>query len=334
MTTNVAVIGFGKMGILHAGILNAIPDCHVRAICEREGLLVRAAKAFLPKTVAVYKDHLEMLAREQVDAVFVTTPIHTHVPLITDIARNNKDLSIFVEKPLAATYEQAQTACDAVRDLNGVSMVGYQKRFSPIFLQAGEFIKEGVLGELLFFRAYSFSSDVLSKGSSWRFRKGMGGVLLDLAPHLLDILLWFFGEPSDVESVRRRIYSDDVDDYVHVVISFKSGLKGSIDTCWSVRNYRLPEISIEVYGEKGRMTVSDDFVELALDSAAEGSRAIYRQSFNTSVSFLLADPEFTIQDKAFLVAVRKRMRPQMDFPEAAKVNAIIDRINQNAQRVD
>jgi predicted dehydrogenase len=306
----------------------------VRAICETEGLLVRAAKAFLPKTVAFYKDHLEMLAKEELDAVFVTTPIQTHVPLIADIARNNKDLSIFVEKPLAATYNEARTACDAVRDLNGVSMVGYQKRFSPIFLQAGEFIKEGVLGELQFFRAYSFSSDVLSKGRSWRFRKGMGGVLLDLAPHLLDILLWFFGEPSDVVSVRRRIYSDDVDDYVHVVISFKSGLKGSIDTCWSVRNYRLPEISIEVYGEKGRMVVSDDFVKLALDNAAEGTRTIHRQSFNTSVSFLLADPEFTIQDEAFLAAVRKRMRPQMDFPEAAKVNAIIDRINQNAQRVE
>lgn len=319
------------MGILHSGIINTIPDCRVKAISESEGLLVRAAKAFLPKTVTFYKDHLEMLTKEELDAVFVTTPIHTHLSLITDVARNNRDLSIFVEKPLAATHAQAQTLCDAVRNLNGIYMVGYQKRFSPIFQRAREFIKKGLIGESLFFRAYSFSSDVLSRGRSWRFRKGTGGVLLDLAPHLLDILLWFFGEPSAIEAVTRRIYSNEVDDYVHAAISFGSGMKGSIDACWCIRNYRLPEISIEVYGEKGIMTVSDDFVKL---TESGKSQTLYRQSFHTSVSYLLADPEYTIEDEAFLAAVRKRTKPQVDFSEAAKVNAIIDRINESAQRAE
>ena len=305
-----------------------MPDCQMRAICEREGLLVRAAKAFLPKTVVFYKDHLAMLANEELDALFVTTPIHTHVPLIVDIARNNKNLSIFVEKPLAATYEQAQTACEAVTNLAGTYMVGYQKRFSPIFQKAREFIKKDLIGKLLFYRAHSFSSDVLSRGSSWRFREGKGGVLLDLAPHLLDVLLWFFGEPSAIESVRRRIHSDEVDDYVHAVMSFGSGMKGSIDACWCIRNYRLPEISIEVYGEKGVLTVSDDFVKL---TESEKSQTLYRQSFDTSVPFLLADPEYTIEDEAFIAAVRKRLKPQVDFSDAAKVNAIIDRINQSDQ---
>ena len=317
------------MGILHSGIVNAIPDCQVRAICEREALLVKAAKAFLPKTIAFYKDHLEMLAKEELDAVFVTTPIHTHLPLITDIARSNKNLSIFVEKPLAATYEQAQTACDAINNLSGIYMVGYQKRFSPVFQRAREFMKEGLIGDLLFFRAYAFSSDVLSRGRSWRFRKGTGGVLIDLAPHLLDILLWFFGEPSAIESMRRQIYSNEVDDYVHAVMSFGSGMEGSMDACWCIRNYRLPEISIEVYGEKGIITVSDDFVKL---TESGKSQTFYRQSFDTYVSFLLADPEYTIEDEAFIEAVRKRIKPQMDFSEAAKVNTIIDRINESAQR--
>ena len=326
-----AVIGFGKMGILHSGIVNAIPDCHVTAICERERLLLRAARAFLPKTVALYKNHLEMLAKEELDALFVTTPIHTHVPLIADVARNNRDLNIFVEKPLAATYAEAQTACEAVNNLNGVYAVGYQKRFSPVFQQAKAFIEKSLIGELLFFRASSFSSDVLSAGSSWRFRKGRGGVLLDLAPHLLDILLWFFGEPSAIESVKRRIYSGEVDDYVHAVMSYGSGMKGSMDACWCVRNYRLPEISIEVYGEKGVLTVSEDFVKLTLYSEAEKSRVLYKQSFDTSVPYLLADPEYTIEDATFLASVKKGVRPQMGFSEAAKVNAIIDRINENTQ---
>jgi len=329
--TNVAVIGFGKMGILHSGIVNAIPDCHVTAICESERLLLRAAGAFLPKTVALYKNHLEMLEREDLDALFVTTPIHTHVPLIADVARNKRHLSIFVEKPLAATYAQAQSACEAVNNLTGTYVVGYQKRFSPVFRQAKEFIEKSLIGELLFFRASSFSSDVLSGGSSWRFRKGRGGVLLDLAPHLLDILLWFFGEPSAIASVKRRIHSDEVDDYVHAVMSYESGMKGSMDACWCVRNYRLPEISIEIYGEKGLLTASEDFVKLTLYGESEKSQALYKQSFDTSVPYLLADPEYTMEDATFLAAVKKRFRPQVEFPEAAKVNAIIDRINENGR---
>jgi len=322
------------MGILHSGIINSFPDARIKAICEKESFLVKAAKSFLPDSVAFYKDHLEMLANEELDAVLVTTPIQTHVPIILDVARTNRDLSVFVEKPLASTLGQAEIACDAARSLRGVHMVGYQKRFSPVFRKAKEFITKGLLGDLFFFRAYSFSSDVLRRGSSWRFRKGTGGVLLDLAPHLLDILLWFFGEPSTIESFGRRIYSNEVDDYVHAAMSFDSGMKGTIETCWCLRNFRLPEISIETYGKKGMLTVSDDFVKLSMDGGIGGeqSQTFYKQSFETSVSFLLADPEYTIEDETFLAAVRKRMRPELDFFEAAKVNAIIDRINENAPR--
>jgi predicted dehydrogenase len=334
VSTNVGVIGLGKMGILHSGILNAIPSCRLKAICEKEGLLVKTAKAFLLKTLPIYADYQDMLEREDLQAVFVTTPIHTHVPIITDVARSGRDISIFVEKPLAATHKEAQSACDAVRDWSGVHMVGYQKRFSPVFQRAREYLDERLLGDLLFFRAYSFSSDVLRRGSSWRFRRGTGGVLLDLAPHLLDILLWFFGEPSSVGSMNKRIFSDEVEDYVHVDLSYDGGLKGTLDTCWCVRNFRLPEISIEVYGEKGITTVSDDFVKLALGGGLGNSKTLYRQSFDNPVSFLLADPEYTLEDEAFLKGLEGGSKPQSNFFEAAKVNAIIDRINENVQRTE
>ena len=66
-------------------------------------------------------------------------------------------------------------------------MVGFQKRFSPVFQKAKELILQDVLGSPIFFRAYCLSSDVLREGSAWRSRRGSGGVLLDLAPHLLDL---------------------------------------------------------------------------------------------------------------------------------------------------
>jgi predicted dehydrogenase len=334
LTSNVGVIGLGKMGILHSGIINSLPDARVKAICERESFLVKAAKAFLPNTVAFYTDHLEMLDNEELDAVLVTSPIHTHVPLVLDIARTNKYLSIFVEKPLASTLTQAESACEAVRSLRGVHMVGFQKRFSRVFQRAREFIEKGLIGDFLFFRAYSFSSDVLRRGTSWRFQRGTGGVLLDLAPHLLDILLWFFGEPEGVESFSRRFYSEQVDDYVHAIMSYESGLRGTMDMCWSIKNFRLPEISIEVFGKRGILTVCDDFVRLASGEGIGKSQTLYRQSFDTSVPFLLADPEFTMEDVAFISSARNKTKSPCDFFEGAKVNAIIDQINERIKRTE
>ena len=322
----VGIVGLGKMGILHAGIVNSIPDTHVTAVCEREAFLTKAARVLLPKSVALYKDHARMLANEELDAVYVTTPISTHVPVVLDLIGANSSLSLFVEKPLASSYDQARTACEAASRSRGVHMVGFQKRFSPVFQKARELILQNALGEPIFYRAYFFSSDVLREGHAWRFRKGTGGVLLDLAPHLLDILTWFFGEPSTITATTRRVYSSDVDDYVHAAMSHESGLQGHIDVCWSTSNFRLPEISIEVHGKNGMLTVKDDFVKISPGKVTGEGRIYYRQSLDTSVPFLLADAEYTMEDMAFLDAVRKGDRQQSNFDEAAKVNDIIDRI--------
>lgn len=177
----------------------------------------------------------------------------------------------------------------------------------------------------MFFRAYAYSCDVVREGKSWRSKSGIGGVLLDLAPHLLDVLLWLFGDIQSVSGVRRSIYSKSVDDYTHAFFTFESGLSGHMDACWSVHGFRLPEISIEIYGKNGNMMLTDD--ELRVDGTEDKERQVfYNQSFDTSVPFLLANPEYTVEDQAFLDAIDKGIRPMPDFFEAAKVNFLIDRI--------
>ena len=331
---NVALIGLGKIGIIHAGIVNALPEARIKAICEKNALLLRVARKFLPKTVALYKDHLDMVKNEEIQAVFITTPIDTHVPIVSDLVRANTNLSLFVEKPLGSSAEQAKTACEAARKMQGIHMVGFQRRFSPVFQRAKQLIEDGSIGEMMFFRAHTFSSIVLSKGRSWRLRKGSGGVLLDLAPHLLDVLLWFFGEPSSVLAVKRRLYSKEVEDYVHAVISFHSGLKGHMDACWSIRSFRLPEMSIEIRGKNGTLLLTDDYLKVQLDkvgpAGAGGSHVYYKQSFDTSVPFLLDEPELTMEDAAFLLSMEKRTMPSSNFFQAAKVNMLIDQINKSA----
>lgn len=331
----VGVVGLGKMGLLHAAIINSISGATVSAICERENFLITAAKAFLPKRIAFYKDHQKMVKEEQLDAVFITTPIGTHVSVVNDLLKSDVHLNVFVEKPLAASYEQASTACEAAARSRGVHMVGFQKRFSPVFREAKQLIERNALGDPIFFRGYAFSSDGLREGSAWRFRKNSGGVLLDSAPHLLDILIWFLGEPIAAEAVKKQVYSSEVEDYVHAIMSYESGLQGHIDVCWSLPNFRLPEFLIEVYGRNGVLTVTDDYVKFAPsrgnDKIGEG-QTLHRQSFETSVPFLLAEADYTMEDVAFLNAVRTQTMPESSFLQAAKVNALIDKIHESTRQ--
>lgn len=327
----ISVIGLGKMGLLHAGIVNSLPDARVTSVCETDFFLSTAAKALLPKGIAVYRDVDKMILEEDPDALFVTTPIDTHVPIINDAFRVKSNLNMFVEKPLASSYNEAKVACEAASRSSGINMVGFQRRFSPIFSKAKGLLAENAVGEPIFFRSYFLSSDVLREGSGWRSKKGSGGVLLDSAPHLLDTLIWFFGEPTSVLAVKKKIYSSSVDDYVHALFSYAPGLQGHIDVCWSVSSYRLPEVLLQIYGKDGIMTVTDDFVKVSSgQNSGGGSRTYNRQSFQVSTPFLLTDPEYTLEDAAFLEAIRTQVPPDSNFVQAAKVNALIDRILANA----
>ncbi len=315
------------MGLLHAAIVNSLPDAKVTSVCEKDLFLSTAAKAMLQKTITVYRDLEKMISEEQPDGVFVTTPIDSHVSIVSGLLSAKTDLSIFVEKPLAISHDQAKVACEVANHSRGVHMVGFQKRFSSVFLKAKQILDDAV-GTPIFFRAYCLSSDVLREGRAWRSKKGSGGVLLDSAPHLLDVLIWFFGEPYSVSAVKKHVYSSEVEDYVHAILSYKSGLVGHIDACWSVSNYRLPEVLVEIHGSNGMLTVTDDFVKFASKQIGEG-RWYNRQSLGTSVPFLLTDPEYTLEDVAFLDAMRTKIPPETSFVQAAKVNALIDKILEN-----
>ena len=327
-----SVIGLGKMGLLHAGIVNSFPDARITSVCERDLFLSTAAKAFLPKPIVVYRNPEKMISEQDPDAVFVTTPIDTHVPIISGLFHQEPDLSVFVEKPLAASYKEAVEACQAAKGSAGVNMVGFQRRYSPTFRRAKELLNENAVGDIVFFKASMLSSDVLREGSGWRSKKKSGGVLLDSGPHLLDTLIWFFGEPGSVKATKKQVYSRGVDDYVHAVFSYASGLQGHIDVCWSLGSYRLPEVSVEIYGKTGTLSVCDDFVRVTSNkqTGVGAGKVMYKQSFNVSTPFLLTDPEYALEDAAFLESVRSRRAPDASFIQAAKVNALIDRILGNA----
>ena len=329
-SVEIGVIGLGKMGMLHAGILNALPSCQVTTIVEKEGMLVKFAKKLLPD-LRYYPDVGSMLAGERdIDAVWIATPISSHLPILREIVADRKKIAVFVEKPLAGDYGEAKKMVELSEWRGLQTMVGFQKRFSPVFKRGKEMLSAGVLGEPISFSAYSYVSNVFSKGKSWRFKARQGGALLDLGPHLIDILLWYFGKPAGVKGSTRSVYSLEVDDFAEGSLEFDSGIKGSFQPSWSVEGYRLPEIGIRIVGRSGILQVTDDYLKLELYSDAAilkaGKYHFKRPDFDWGVDFLIGDPEFCLEDKNFIDCVMKGESPMLDFRVGLGVNDVIERI--------
>ncbi|HEV2139021.1 MAG TPA: Gfo/Idh/MocA family oxidoreductase [Nitrososphaerales archaeon] len=328
----VGVVGLGKMGLLHAGTVNMLQGCSVVAFCEKEALLTSLSRKVLLR-ISFHNRVQNMMRQEQLDAVYVTTPTPTHLTILNEIVDNSRDVAVFVEKPLAGTYSESLEILEKTN--NRINMIGFQKRFSPPFMQAKQLLEKQALGELASFRAYSFLSSVFSEGRGWRFGSGQGGALLDLGSHLVDLVLWYFGEPTTIRATKRTIYSKAVEDYVNAELGFESGVTGQCEVSWSVPGYRLLETRIDIVGNNGTLVVSDDYLRMEIiedipSIIKSGRHYLRKPELYPGVDFLIGEPEYCLEDKYFLDCVKSHTQPRLGLDTGVKVSRVIQTIYESA----
>ena len=328
---NVGIVGLGKMGILHLGILNTLNDVEVRGVADNQGYILTNFKKLVPSTINVYKDYKQMLSKEDLDLVYITTSTKLHTKIAIDCVENTNNF--FVEKPLGLSAADCSPLLDAVARKPVINMVGYCKRFTDTFKKAKEIIDSNVLGELIYFNSFMYVSQLFLKGKGWRYKKESsgGGVLSTLATHLIDTLLWFFGDIDCVNGNTKSFYSTDVEDYVHSYMKFKNGLEGYLDTSWSVRNYRLAEMKIELHGKNGMLVVSDDYVKISIDKESTLT-TYYKQDLNKGVEFELGGPEYTLENRYLIECVKNTSQASGNVFDGYKVQKVIDAIYGSASQ--
>ncbi|MGB8707162.1 MAG: Gfo/Idh/MocA family oxidoreductase [Dehalococcoidia bacterium] len=316
----VAVVGIGKMGMLHASLLNTLPDVQLVALCEKSFVIRRFCKKILEYISVV--SNVKELSGLGLDAVYVTTPIASHFPIIKAIYTEGIARNIFVEKPLASSYAEANELCDLAKRYGGVNMVGYSRRFAVTFGKAKEILDEGILGEPIFFEGYAYSSDFFEvKVGSQRLARG--GVLRDLGCHAVDLALWFFGE---LETEMAKFESGTVgsEDSVYFRVKAPDGLAGELRTSWSMKNYRMPEIGLIIKGSKGMLRVNDDKVELRLDNGK--SRTWHKHDLDDNVFFFLGGTEYLREDELFIRSIFSGCNAEPSFQRALKIEQIIEQV--------
>lgn len=314
------------MGLQHAGILSALLQKQV-ALCDVNKRLVRVARRAVPN-MKIYDDFSEMWEAECLDTIFICTPPHSHIAAVERALALHNGANIFVEKPLGVNHLEANNIVNRVKTSTGTRMVGFQKRFKPTFAKTKEYLTSGALGDLTNYNAHVYSADVLRKASGWKFERTTGGVSLDFGPHLIDLLLWYVGQASTFKSQKKSIYSNEVEDYIICKTRYDSGIEGQIELCWSMEDYIPDEFLIHLEGEKGTITVSDDYMVVNLKDEIPHSGLIsgtfYARDFPQYTPYLLAYPEYTIEDSYFINCALSNLKCNPGFEDGAQVNKFID----------
>ncbi len=215
-------------------------------------------------------------------------------------------------------------------------MVGFVRRFNGTYNFAKNIIEKNELGKILNVHSQMFVSEVMSKGSGWKFQKEQsgGGVLIDLGCHAIDLFHYIFGDITEVHAFGQSIFTD-VEDVVSINMNFLNGFFGHLNISWSKRGYRLPELKINIQLEKGDIEVTEKYIsifsEKKTESLKKGNNVLYQQNLSKPVAINIGGSEFTLENQHFIDCIQKNKETIACFKESAKVNLVIDKIYSSIQ---
>lgn len=330
-----AVVGLGKLGLLHAGLLNVLPGTKLAGLADPSDQVLRAIQSKC-EGLQTFADHQRMLRDVRPDVVAIATPTSLHCGIAADCVAAGAH--VFIEKPLCLRPSDAATLVKALQATPRVVMVGYMTRFLETFRKAHELIGQGVLGRLQMLRSSMYVAQLFRQGKGWRYDPAVsgGGVLMTQNSHLVDMLLWMFGPVRRVSAHTSRLYSAAVEDHAHVFFEFASGLHGFLDASWSAHHFRTPTMAIHVQGERGTLDVNDDRVALFLTETAGGLAPGWHEwrkpDLYKGVPFDIGGAQYTLQAMQFLHAIRGTGHVESNVDTALDVQRVISAAYESAAR--
>jgi predicted dehydrogenase len=232
------MIGTGSRGTYLLKHLKSIDVGRCVALCDDWDVNLKRGVETVGGNVTGYKDYRELLARKDIDAVLVTTPLYMHFPITRDVLQAGKHC--FCEKSLVHKPEEVHQlrALSAERPRQ-VMQVGLQRRYSQFYQTAKQMIEQGLLGDVTHVRAQWHRNSnqrrpvpdpSLDRKINWRmYREYAGGNTAELASHQIDVADWMFGaHPEFVMGVGGiDYYKDgrDVYDNIQLIYQYPNGRK-------------------------------------------------------------------------------------------------------------
>lgn len=255
------IIGLGQQG---GSYLNFIAEAKVKnvvvgAVCDIDPAK-RAEIAQRFPTLPFFENYIEMMESGLVDAVVTCVPHYLHPEM--GIEALKRDIHALLEKPAGVYTKQ-------VRELNEFSLtkpdvkfgVFFNQRTNPLYKKIKAIVEAGEIGAIrrtdwtitTWWRPQSYYDQ-----SAWRATWGGegGGVLVNQAPHQLDLFQWICGMPKAITSDVKYGYQRNiaVEDDVTVVLDYGNGATGTFVTC---THDVIGTDRFEIVGDKGKIVIED-----------------------------------------------------------------------------
>ena len=239
----VAVIGVGAMGRNHTRVYSELPEADLVAVSDANGSLSNAVAE--KHNARAYTDYRDMLEKEKPQAVSIAVPTAMHAE--AGLAALDAGAHVLIEKPIAATVEEGRRLIDKARAMKKKLMVGHVVRFNPAMQALKQKLDAGELG-----RMYQI---VCRRAGPFPARIRDVGVVVDLAPHDVDIMRYLVGSnPVRVYAeIEQRIHTDH-EDLLWATLRFANGVVGGLEINWLTPT-KIRETL--VLGERGLFKVDD-----------------------------------------------------------------------------
>jgi len=257
---SIAVIGYGNMGSAHAAAIarGEVDGMRLAAICDTDAERLAAAGQRHPDT-PLYADAQPLLASSDIDAVLIAVPHPSHADIGMAAFRAGKH--VLTEKPVDIRLSKARALCRAAEASGRVFGIMLNQRTDPLFRRARDIVRGGELGALkrsVWIITNWYRTQHYYDSGSWRatWAGEGGGVLLNQAPHNLDLWQWILGMPRSVRGFTQtaRWHDIEVEDDATLMTRYESGATGLFVT--STGEYPGTN-RLEISGSRGKLVLEE-----------------------------------------------------------------------------
>ena len=257
-SVRVGIIGIGNIGTAHASALyeNKIPGLRLCGLCDSNPGRAAELRNDYPE-IPVYEDAEKMMRSGTVDAVIISTPHYDH-PILA-IKAFSHGLHVLTEKPAGVYCAKVREMVSAAKESGKVFAIMFNQRTNKLFRRAREIVQGGELGELkrsVWIVTNWYRKQSYYDSGTWRatWNGEGGGVLMNQAPHNLDLWQWICGMPTELraECDVAKFHRIEVEDDATIFARYPNGATGVFIT--STGDYPGTN-RLEITGTKGALVL-------------------------------------------------------------------------------
>lgn len=292
----VAIIGFGKIGLLHSALSNVFPLSKIDLIVEKNLIIRFFLKIFFLNEINI-TNKIKRDDFKNIDITILATPPFYTPEILDDLILANYKKKLFIEKPAFTSWQLMKDYLEKLKKFSSIKF-GFMYRENKIFKIGKKILNKKIIDQIQYIKCSAYVDQKLSKNLNWRADKNIagGGVVILQGIHLIDILNWYFDKIVLVK--KKNTYNQQTKTEVSssVILKANNNFKIYFKASSVKKGYRKLEIFLFIKLKKGFIKISDDQLEYKIKKT---KKKIFNNQFASKVFFELGDRSYSKQYEDF-----------------------------------